>query len=387
MSETRPKRVQRFGPELWQQRAGQDWSLWDLWFCVIAESEHGGDLDAVADTFIEVIRAPGSFGGRDGEAKLSHIWDLRDRLAAAGVTPSELAGGDVLADKKVLRRAREKVSGRLGLEDRACTPAMIDTPRRRLRHRARYGHWSGFPADPGRFFEKFRPTVDRKHHVSKGRTFAIVSRLQKRLADLDGPRRDVPDRLALYRAFHTAGLELADACDDSYGNIGEARTGAWHTYLSIDWRGTGMDPAAYWQDLCELRIWEPYGLDYNAEEAWFASASRDDITTIESILLALDDECRGLVLDWEADEALQALADLYVATGARDRYVMAARRLGSRWWRPIEAMAKSQLEANDVAGAVAVFSAADQPGWHQDHLRQRCRALTGISLDTDESHP
>ena len=34
------------------------------------------------------------------------------------------------------------------------------------------------------------------------------------------------------------------------------RTEAWLTYLAIEWRAAGMDPAAYWQDLCELRLWE-----------------------------------------------------------------------------------------------------------------------------------
>ena len=31
MSDPKQKRVQRFGPELWEVRGGHDWSLWDLW--------------------------------------------------------------------------------------------------------------------------------------------------------------------------------------------------------------------------------------------------------------------------------------------------------------------------------------------------------------------
>jgi hypothetical protein len=141
-----------------------------------------------------------------------------------------------------------------------------------------------------------------------------------------------------------------------------------------------MDANAYWQDVCELRLWEPYGVDSKAEGAWFRSARREDVPVVESILRTLEAEHRDAVLDYPADEALEALADLYLATRSRDRYAMAARRLGSRAWRPIDAMARSQLAANDRAGAIAVFTAADQPGFHRDHLRKVCLSLTGIDL-------
>jgi len=379
-----PKRVQRFGPEVWERRGGRDWSLWDLWFCVVAVRDHDGDLDALAEVFVDAIRSP-VFGHREpSEAKLSHLHDLQARLDDAGLLASDLADADVLADKRITTRAREKVTGRIPLEGRACTPAMLDTPRRRLERRARYGHWTSFPSDPAPFFQKFRPTVERSDFVSKGKTFAISSRLEKRLGDLDGPRRSLPDRLALYRAFHTAGLELADAADDSYGTIGQVRTDAWLTYLTLDWRAAGMDPSAYWQDLSELRLWEPYGLGFRAEEAWYGSARKEDVPVIESIVLALEAEHRDAFLDYPADEALEALADLYVATRSRDRYAMAARRLGSRAWRPVEAMARSQLAVNDRAGAVAVFKAADQPGFQRGHLRKLCRSLTGFDLPDAE---
>lgn len=382
MTDAKPKRVQRFGPEVWEQRGGVDWSLWDLWFCVVAMHDHEGDLDALAEVFVEAIRKPAFGKGEPSEAKLSHLHDLCARLADASLTASDLADADVLADKRIIPRAREKVTGRISLEGRACTPAMFDTPRRRLERRAQYGHWSSFPSDPTPFFEKFRPTVERSDFVSKGKTFAIAPRLERRLGDLDGPRRTLPDRLALYRAFHTAGIELADAADDGYGTIGEVRSAAWRTYLAIDWRTTGMDPSAYWQDLCELRLWERYGLDFRAEEAWFRSARTKDVPVIESILLALEAEHRDAVLDYPANEALEALADLYVATRSRDRYTMAARHLGSRAWRPVDAMARDQLAAKDRAGAVAVFKSADQPGFHQVHLRKLCLSPPGSTSPT-----
>jgi hypothetical protein len=268
------------------------------------------------------------------------------------------------------------------VDGRAATPAMIDTPRRVLSRRARYGHWARFPSNPVRFFERFRPRIERKGFVSKGQTFAITERLQRRLRDLDGPRRTLPDRLALYRAFHAAGLELADIADESYGAIGELRTDAWHTYLGIDWRATGIDPADYWQDLCELLVWEPYAVDHGAETAWFGVARADEVDLTGAALLALEREHNAAVLDHAADTALERLADLDLATLTRDRYPRATGRLGSRAWRPVEQMARSLLDAGDRDAAVELFRAADQPGMHQAHLRRRCQELTGVELTT-----
>jgi hypothetical protein len=187
-----PQRIQRFGPETWEEIAGRDWSLWDLWFCVVATLDHDGDLDALTDTFVGALRSHGNHDRGVNEAKLSHLTDLRARLRDANLVAADLARPDLLADQKITRRAREKVTGRISLEGRACTPAMVDTPRRLLQQRARVGHWSSFPSDPARFFERFRPAVDRKGFVTKGKSFAIASRLTRRLADLDGPRRTLP---------------------------------------------------------------------------------------------------------------------------------------------------------------------------------------------------
>ena len=372
-----PRRVQRFGPEVWAERAGREWSLWDLWFSVVALVDHDGDLDGLAEVIIASIRRPQLSGRREAEAKLSHLWDLAVRLDAASLRVGDLADAGVLGDKAVVRRARDKVTGRVSLEHRAMTPAMLATPRSQLGRRARFGHWTDFPSNPEAFYQRFRPIVERVGHTSKGASFSLVDRLVQRRRDLDGPRRTLPDRLALYRAFHTAGLVLADHTDDSYGAVGEARTEAWLAYLAIDWRSTGIDPVVYWRDLCELRIWEPYAVDHDNTTAWFASATTDETDLIESILVDLETEHRQSVLDWEADEALQALPDLYIATGTHDRFVATAERLGSRWWQPIEAMAKALLETGDRPGALAVFAAADQPGSHRDHLQRRCQALCG----------
>ena len=130
--------------------------------------------------------------------------------------------------------------------------------------------------------------------VNKYKSFDVVDRLVSRLAELDGPRRQFVDRVSLHRGFHTAGLVLADRTDDSHGNVGEARTTAWATYLSLDWRSAGVEPAGYWRDLCALLIWEPYAIDHQAETAWFTQVHADEIGLVAQILREFEaDATRG----------------------------------------------------------------------------------------------
>lgn len=222
---TPTRRPPTFGPEPWSEVAGQAWCHWDRWYCVVAVVDHGGDLAAVEEALVAALSGAG--WGRDAaEAKLSHLAELRRRLEVAGLEPADLAGPSDPADKVVVAKARRKLADR-ELEGRAMTPAMLDTPRQRLVRRARRGRWADFPVDPERAYASFRRHVELKSHVSKHRSFDVVERLAERLQRLDGAIKTLPQRLGLYGAFHTAGLELADRADDSFGVVGEVRTRAW----------------------------------------------------------------------------------------------------------------------------------------------------------------
>ena len=96
------------GPEPWSDVAGRPWSHWDLWFVAVTVSDHDGSFD---DLEARLVAQLGSHVGRQGaESKLSHLADLRARLEAAGLSAAYLATPEVLADKRVLARARKKVS-------------------------------------------------------------------------------------------------------------------------------------------------------------------------------------------------------------------------------------------------------------------------------------
>jgi hypothetical protein len=363
--------------------AGVPWCHFDRWFALVAVTDFAGDLDALEHELVG--RLLSSLHGRtDVEAKLSHLADLRDRMTAAGVSPAVLAGA-AEPEQTTLAKAQRKVRDQ-ALEGRAMTQAMRDTPRVRLERRARYGHWDQFPVTPSRWYEKLagrRPAT----HITKGRSFAVTRQLRERLVRFDGPRRALGDRLALYRAFHTVGVELAERGDDSYGNIGELRLEAFRTYLSIDWGATGIDAAHYWQDLCELLVSEVYALTYRHETRPFEDVPAGHEDLIERILVQLADEWRAAFQDFQAEEALELIAWLHLAGHRYTRYSQAAQRLGSNHWQPIEALAESALAAGRHDVAVDVFRAADQPGMHRDHLRRRCLELTGVRLADGAPRP
>ena len=372
---TTPRRPPVFGPEPWATIAGADWCHFDRWFAIVAVADFGGDLDALETELIGRLRS--LHGRRDVEAKLSHLADLRDRLGASGVDAVVLADANE-ADRTTLAKARRKVLDR-ELEDRSMTPAMRETPSARLRRRALYGHWDRFPVNPDRWYEKLAGRRSATH-VPKGRTFALTRQLGERLARLDGPRGAEGDRLALYRAFHTVCVELAERGDDSYGNIGELRLEAFRTYLDIDCAAAGMEPEHRWQDLCELLVSEVYALTYKNETLAFRHVPAGHADMVEEILLGLADEWRAAYQDYQVAEALQQVAWLHIAGRRYSRYASVAHRLGSEHWMPIVALAESATTAGRKELAIEVFRAADQPGMHRDHLRDRCLKLTGIRL-------
>jgi len=373
------KRTPIFGPEPWTEIGGTTWSHFDRWYALVIVHDHDGDPGGLEADLVGRLR---SLSGRDDvEAKLAHLAWLTDELNAAGLRFEDLAGAET-ADTSTLAKARRKVLDQ-ALEGRSITPAMLDTPRRRLQRRARRGHWPVFPAPVEPWYTQLGGDPDgTSGFITAGRSFNAARRLGRHLERLDAKRLVASERLGLHRAFHTAGLDLADAADDSYGAIGDLREEAFATYLALDWRATGIAPDAYWQDLCELLTWEPYGLSFRTPEAPFRHVKAVEAAPIETALLALADEHRTAHLDWAADEARQQVAWLHLAGQRLTRYLDTATLLGSDHWMPIVALAESALRHHIPKLALDIFLAADQPGPHRDTLRDRCHQLTGTDLAT-----
>ncbi len=311
--------------------------------------------------------------GRTWERKRSHLLHLRARLDDAGLSAADLAT-DYLDDKTLRAKARRKVLDQ-ELAGRDMTPAMENTPRRRLRQRALWGHWGDFPVSPAEDYEVFASLVDAER-----RSYRLATELEDIAAEEHEGRMGDPARqLALWRAVLTAGVEaFLHGLRDSDGAVGTFLGDALETYARLPWRDTGIGPAVYWADLCEWCIWEDWGIRHRRNTAPFRGARTGDVDPVERLLLDLEAEHRSHRLDYEADEALQLIAWLAVATHSYDRFVPAAKRLRADWWMPVDAMGEAAIKAGKPDLAAEVYGAAIAGGgWHVDHLTRLCQQRTG----------
>jgi hypothetical protein len=180
-----------YGPEGRATKHGMAWSYRDLWFSVVALVDHDGDLDALAVGIEERGRLS---GGGTAEAKLSHLDDLKRRMAAAGIDPRTLVAGED-TDPKIRAKARTKVL-KQGLYPRDMTEPMWHTPRERLYERALRGRWHRFPVSPDPFYERLSNGLGEGWR-SKGQTFRLARRLDaaiERMDRQDGQQRPGPAR-------------------------------------------------------------------------------------------------------------------------------------------------------------------------------------------------
>jgi hypothetical protein len=361
-----------YGPEPWRTKRTVAWSYWDLWFCVVAVSDHDGDLDALAAAIDDGGR---SFWSGTVEAKLSHLDDLRLRLTEAGIDASKLAG-DADADPRARDKARTKVL-KQGLYPRDLTDAMRHTPRDRLYERALRGRWNLFPVSPDPFYERLANGLGEGYR-SRGQTFRLERRIEVARERLDrNTAKDPSARLAARRALLAFCYRAMERCDDSYGLIGELAQEALFTYARLAFEPAGIAADAWCEDLCELLAWEDWGLRHRHEARPFAQIHGPLADHAERFLLALADELRSHRLRHQADQALENIAYLHIAAGRLTSFAPAAAKLGSDRWIPIVALAQAAITRGRHDIAREVFAAADQPGLQRGYLHERCTELTG----------
>jgi hypothetical protein len=370
----RPRRKPIFGPEPWQEVAGGSWSHWDLWYCLVLVSDLDGDWAAFSEELWR-RRSPYLLT-LDEEAKVSHLDDLRARLADAGLGPTDLVG-TAAGDRKLLAKARRKVLDQPLDRGRDLTLAMRATPRERLWCRALHGHWQRFPVPPAPAHARFADQVMRARRHGRG-GYGIAQTLQRLLDDQD--RRltgDPAARLALWRGLLTAGIEALGEVRDRDGELAGFLGGSLAAYARLPWQPTGIEAEVYFADLCELCVWENHGLLYRRETAPFAGVDVEHHDLVERLLWSLAAELEGHRLGHQAEVAMGLVAYLQAGTTRLDRLVATAKRLGSDQWLPIVALAQTALAAGRRDLARRVFAAANRPGHHQDYLAARCLELTG----------
>src|SRR6266508_2654519 len=359
-----------YGPEPWEEVAGEVWSHWDLWFCLVCVTDFGEDWRALEEAVV-VGGQRRSFGGRGWEAKDSHLHDLE------ALTASQLG------NKTVLAKARRKVLEQ-GLAGRDLTPAMRNTPRDRLRTRALRGHWDLFPVSPAADCEVFEDRIEKARSRRRGssRTAADLEELARRLEAELADRQAA--RLALWRGLVTAIIEAFEQGQrDPEGAIARCGGDAIARYAGLPWERAGLAASDFYRDLCEVCVWDDWALLDGRDTTPFHRVRRRDVALVEEILRQLETEHRAGHLKYQADHAAQHVAWLHVATRSFDRFVPTAERLGSDWWMPVTALAETAVAAGKTELAVSVFAAAtSRAGVHRDLLAQKRFALTGRSLES-----
>lgn len=342
------------------------WSYWDGWYCVVLLTGAGGDWDALAEQLLARRRLGDR---RDSEAKLSHLDDLRGRLGAAGLTPTDLAARvappALTAGQRnqVLSRARRKVLDQ-GLAGRDLTPAMVSTPRSRLYGRALRGAYPAYPLDPSADEAAFADLL-----AAGG--WDRVGRLQERLEDETARRAGSPaGLLALSRGLVTAGLVALDGGErDSGGQLSELLGSALVALPALPWAAAGLRPEVFVPDLAGLVVWEDYGLLYRQDTAVWRALPAVHVPAALTALRALEDELRAARLAYPADRALAAQAYLAAAHSRRDLYPGLAGRVGADQWQPVAALADAALADGEPELARAVYTTAiTRGGMHAQHL-------------------
>ena len=221
-----------YGPETWREVRGVAFTYWDRWLLRLAVDD-GDGLDTLVARFEAERRDRNWRSSRDdAEAKLAQIDDLRARLTRLELTPQEVLGDQDAVDKSLLRRAQDKLF-KQGLFKP--TPAMLDTPRRRLRARAFRGYWPKFPTSPATFERELTAHVEEERHHGWKETMRLSRDLdflvERRGRTLAG---DV-ERLGFFRAVLTVIVEAMDRVDDSHGTMAETFREAWKAYLALAW--------------------------------------------------------------------------------------------------------------------------------------------------------
>ena len=361
-----------YGPETWREVNGVAFTYWDRWLLRLAVAEEEG-LDSLITRFESERRDRRSWSRDDAEAKLAQIADVRMRLDKLDLTPAEVLGDEDAVDKNLLRKAQSKLFKQSLFKP---TPAMLDTPRRRLRTRAFRGYWPEFPVSPATFQRELLSYVEEERYHGWDQTMRLSRDLDRVLDRMDRALVGEAERLGFFRCVLTVMVEAMERVDDSHAAMAETFADAWKGYLAVPWERTTIEPTVYFRDMIELTIWEDYGLIENLG-AVFKALAADDAVVVEDAFEEIIPELHAGGFDYQEDKALVTRVDFLVARDLRDRFVAAARELGSRAWRPIVEMGTAAMNARDRQLALAVFSAADQPGMQRDYLRKEYKRVTG----------
>jgi len=348
-------------------------TYWDLWIAIILANTFNNDWDKMIDHLY--LKAKSSSFLRDKfEAILNHAHLLRQALSEAG-----LSAGDILkkADTQFLKKqepkARKKILG-MNFDSREASIWMIDTPRKILTERAMRGHWSSFQVNPDEYAGSLERLFKSSGFYSEDQSFALEEKLSG-FVDKREARASHDELFALYRAFLTVVIEKNEMIDDSYGVIGDLYGEIFKNYCMLDRTKLDMPMSEFFSDLIALLIWEDYGFTDSYKPDFFAALASSEIPLVEASLQEQRDELLEFKLEYQAENALTMFGMLYTQKQMFDKFISAAREMGTRHWSRITTMSEMAEKHQKYDLALAVYEACLGPGSHENFLKKKYEEL------------
>jgi hypothetical protein len=350
-------------------------TYWDLWFALVAVRTCGSSLPRLGERLGE------SRGGiycsdYDVARKRSHLRDLEERLAAAGVSVDDIVtAAGALAGKEVRRAWGRVLEGKERQYE--WSESMRRTLKERGEHHALRGSWPRFPVSPEPHAEEIWSLFQTRGFYSEGQSFGVARKLDRFLARSEKLTRAgrLAEAQALFRAWLTVLIELLHIADDSFGCIGMSFHEGFAAYLRLTPEQTGMDEAAYLEDLLELLIWENYGLTYDQTEGYFGRLTRSQGDLCLQYLRRRVEELRADYLPYQSEEALTLLGQVAAEQDRFEMFVDLAREMGTQHWMRIVRLADRAVKKRKRPLAAQVFEAALTPGPHLDFLTKKYEQL------------
>lgn len=346
---------------------------WDVWISILLSTQFAGDWDAMLAHFREQAKTS-SWQQDHAEGMVNHLRLLRHAFEEDGLSTDDLlkdAAPEFLKKQKV--KAKRKLL-EFSFKEQEKSKWMINTPRRQRNSRAMRGYWKKFPVSPLIFAADLTAIFTTGKYYLERESFKLESKLSGFLNKKEA-RLDIPDQLALYRAFLTVVVENMNGVDDSYGVIGDLYGNVFETYYQLDHAKINMPREIYFQDLLELLIWEDYALTYQSQPDFFASLSESEALLVEKILRQQWQELDDLELDYQSQEALTMLGTLYAEQAMFDRFIPIAKEMGSNAWNRITALAGAAEKHKQYDLALGVYEACMVSGRHEDYLRKEYEKL------------
>ena len=336
----------------------------DLWISIILKNEFMGDWKKMESCLCKLRRFP------DRDGLIHYLRLLRDHIQNCGIAVEDIIGSDSIVINREGKKAKNKILG-CNLQERDRNDLMSETPRKELEYRAMRGYWNHFSVHPNDYAKPIESKFKSSGYYSQSQSWALSSKLSS-FIDKSLKRASVDNTVSLYRAFLSVLLEKMNMIDDSSGTIGDLYADIFGRYVGIDCGLISMERGVYFRDLIELIVWKDFGLTDSVVPGFFEKLATNDVKLVEEIIQDLFGEVSMYCeLEYQAEEALTLLGELYTNQKMFEMFVPMSEKMGTRAWKRITTMAEMAMKHNEHELALRVYEACLTTGQHEKFLRKK----------------